>query len=95
MNCYYKELVALSGKHCGTCGSKTTSSIWYNDKVQSGKYLCAKCYARVEKADKESEKNRRKRKRGNGNNYNYNNKKRVSIREEEKLGEREKKGGRI
>ena len=47
------------------------------------------------KADKESEKNRRKRKRGNGNNYNYNNKKRVSIREEEKLGERKKKGGRI
>ena len=43
------------------------------------------------KADKESEKNRRKRKRGNENNYNYNNKKRVSIREEEKLGERKKK----
>ena len=47
------------------------------------------------KADKESEKNRRKRKRENENNYSYNNKKRVSIREEEKLGERENKGGRI
>ena len=43
------------------------------------------------KADKESEKNRRKRKRGNGNNYNYNNKKRVSIGEEEKLGERKRR----
>ena len=43
------------------------------------------------KADKESEKNRRKRKRGNENNYNYNNKEHVSIREEEKLGERKKR----
>ena len=49
----------------------------------------------LDEIDKGSEKNRRKRKRGNENNYSYNNKKRVSIREEEKLGERENKGGRI
>jgi Zn ribbon nucleic-acid-binding protein len=53
VNCYYKELVALSGKHCGTCESKTTSSIWYNDKVRDGKYLCAKCYARERKKIKD------------------------------------------
>ena len=56
MNCYYKELVALSGKHCGTCESKTTSSIWYNDKERAGKYLCAKCYARQWKKIKERRK---------------------------------------
>ena len=49
VNCYYKELVALSGKECCSCESKTTSSIWYNSKEEKGKHLCAKCYSRGRK----------------------------------------------
>jgi hypothetical protein len=49
VNCYYKELVALSGKECSSCDSTTTSSIWYNSKAEKGKYLCAKCYSRDRK----------------------------------------------
>ena len=36
VNCYYKELVALSGKECSGCEAKTTSSIWYNSKRRAG-----------------------------------------------------------
>jgi len=66
VNCYYKELVALSGKECSGCKAKTTSSIWYNSKKESGKYLCARCYSRSRKelADEKKGKGQGKGKGG-------------------------------